>query len=228
VRDDRIVFLDPSDGSTRDECSFLSSVLARRSVFPLGAVPPDRLGGDPWIDLFHANSLERMREPTLFGTDALYDPSHVLVCFRNQNRVAIFDVERSTVVWAWGEHDLDGPHDAQLMPDGNVLLFDNGLARGYSRALEIDPRTNEIVWEWHADPPESFHTPSKGSVQRLPNGNVLLAESDAGRAIEVAPDGEIVWEWYCPYFVAPGRRATIVRMVWVGDEWPGGAITSRE
>ncbi|MDP7572121.1 MAG: hypothetical protein QF391_11005, partial [Myxococcota bacterium] len=69
-----------------------------------------------------------------------------------------------------------------------------------------------IVWEYSPDPSEGFFTASKGSIQRLENGNTLLAESDRGRAIEVTPRGEIVWEFVCPHESSPGRRAAIVRM----------------
>jgi hypothetical protein len=34
-----------------------------------------------------------------------------------------------------------------------------------------------------------------GKHQRLPNGNVLIAESGQGRAFEVTPEGKIVWEY---------------------------------
>jgi hypothetical protein len=222
VRDDQLTLLDPTDGTVLERRSILSAALASRAEFPLGAVSPDELGGEPWIDLFHANSIEWMGEEGLFGTHPLYDPGHVVVSFRNQDRVAILRPTTGKVVWAWGQGEISGPHDARLLPGGTILLFDNGLGRGWSRALEIDPRTNEIVWEWRADPPESFYTPTKGSAQRLPNGNTLLADSDAGRALEVAPDGEIVWEWVCPHRTGPGERATIVRMVWVGTEDAGG------
>ncbi|HSN89535.1 MAG TPA: hypothetical protein VL025_22425, partial [Thermoanaerobaculia bacterium] len=33
----------------------------------------------------------------------------------------------------------------------------------------------------------------------LPNGNTLLTESENGRAIEVTPEGRIVWELYNPH-----------------------------
>ena len=36
-------------------------------------------------------------------------------------------------------------------------------------------------------------------MQRLPNGNTLICESDAGRIFEVTQDKEIVWDYYSPF-----------------------------
>jgi hypothetical protein len=52
---------------------------------------------------------------------------------------------------------------------------------------------------------------SKGSNQRLPNGNTLIADSDAGVIFEVTPEGQTVWEYRNPHVDARGRRAAIVR-----------------
>ena len=49
-------------------------------------------------------------------------------------------------------------------------------------------------------------------MQRLPNGNTLIAESDRGRAFEVTAEGEIVWQWLNPARDEEGRLATLVRM----------------
>ena len=38
-----------------------------------------------------------------------------------------------------------------------------------------------------------------GTTKRLPNGNTLITESNNGRAFEVTPAGEIVWEFFNPY-----------------------------
>ncbi|MCX7013628.1 MAG: hypothetical protein NTW86_13910, partial [Candidatus Sumerlaeota bacterium] len=39
----------------------------------------------------------------------------------------------------------------------------------------------------------------RSGVQRLPNGNTLIAESDAGRIFEVTPGKELVWDYYNPF-----------------------------
>jgi hypothetical protein len=38
-----------------------------------------------------------------------------------------------------------------------------------------------------------------GTVQRLPNGNTVVTESEAGRAFEVTPAGEVVWRFDSPH-----------------------------
>ena len=212
TRDDRMTLLDPR-GKIVDSRSLLNAVRSAPEQFELIDAEPSQLGGEPWIDLFHANSVEWMHQPHLFSVDPIYGPDNVLVSIRHQDRVAIFNWPRREVVWSWGADQISGPHDAQVLETGNILLFDNGLGRDWSRAVELDPLTGEILWEYRGTPKESFYTQSKGSVQRLPNGNTLLAESDRGRAIEVTPEGDVVWEFLCPYELDTGTRPAIVRMV---------------
>lgn len=212
VRDDLLSVID-EQGEVVESRSLLDAFRASEDVVPLQLLAPTSLGGVPWLDLFHLNSLEWMRRPHLAGEHPIFEPGNVLVCSRHQNVVFVLSWERNEVVWAWGRGELYGPHDAQVLDNGHLLIFDNGLGRGFSRVVEVDPGAGEVVWEYRASPPESFYTISKGSSQRLENGNTLIADSDAGRAFEVTTDGEIVWEFYCPYKVAPDRRAAIVRMI---------------
>lgn len=215
TRDDALSLLD-LDGVLIDRLPLYDTLRKKPDVFRFQPVRPEREADTTWVDLFPCNSVERMRREALFGTYPLYSPDHVLVCSRHQDRVFIVDFKRREVVWAWGEGQLDGPHDATLLDNGRILLFDNGLVRGWSRVLEVDPRTNEIAWEYKAPNPRDFYTKSKGSCQRLPNGNTLIANSDNARAFEVTPAGEVVWEWVCPYWLltsdGQNERATIVRL----------------
>ncbi len=200
VRDDQIMVLE-GDGTVSGEISLLDAIGSRPDVFRLQGTGPNRMGGRPWIDLFHTNSL--MLSP---------DHQRLLLCFRHQDRIAIIDLPRREAVWSWGDGILSGPHDAQWLDNGHILVFDNGLARGWSRVLELDPEPGEIVWEYGDRDRNFFFTLSKGSAQRLPNGNTLIADSDNGRAFEVTPEGETVWEYATPHRVEDGRRAAIVRI----------------
>jgi hypothetical protein len=226
VRDDRVLLLDPA-GAVVEERSLLAVLLGGGAPFELFTVAPDDLGGAPWVDLLHANSVEWMHGPALEIDHPLYAPDHLLVCLRHQDRVVALDWTSGALVWSWGAGALSGPHDAHLLPDGNVLVFDNGLDRRSSGGVEVDPRTGEVVWEYRPGPSAGFFTASKGSIQRLANGNTLLAESDRGRAIEVTPAGEVVWEYRCPYLTPAGNRAAIVRMKRLPAAYVAGIAAAR-
>ena len=88
-------------------------------------------------------------------------------------------------------------HQFEMMPNGNLLLFDNGTPeRGYSRAVEldldIDARTATQVWEYIRTPPLVVF--AKGDVQRFDNGNTLVTWSPNGEIQLVTPDGLPTWQ----------------------------------
>ena len=147
-------------------------------------------------------------------TRGVLSPGSVLVTSRHQNAVFLIDWKTGGLLWWWGRGELDGPHDAHVLESGRILLFDNGLARGWSRVIEVDPRTGKIVWEYRGDPSESFFTRSRGACQCLANGNTLITESARGRVFEVTPSGRVVWEFFNPHEdPLQKERGTIGRMV---------------
>lgn len=137
------------------------------------------------------------------------------------------------VVWQIGPNfdgapygPISGQHHPHMIPtglpgEGNILVFDNGsragfgrdpageltsalYERGYSRVLEIDPVTDELVWSY--EQPEAgpdgtpvFNAFNLSSSQRLENGNTFIDEGNTGRLFEVSPNGEIVWEFQSPF-----------------------------
>jgi hypothetical protein len=145
--------------------------------------------------------------------DARFRAGNLLTCFRNVNQIAVLDRDTMEIVWAWGEGDLEWPHHPTMLDDGSILIFDNGVVREYTRVIELDPISETIMWEYVGDPPESFYSPTRGSAQRLPNGNTLICEGDRGRCFEISRAGEIVWEWINPATDDRGRRAQIYRMM---------------
>ncbi len=206
VRDDHVTLIDPA-GPTLESLSLVDAIAASGDVLRLQDVP----ASEGQIDLVHANSARFLEQPALARENPLYASGNLIVCMRQQDAVGILDWDERRFVWAWGQGVLEAPHDATVLDNGHVLVFDNGVRRGWSRVVEVDPTTNEIVWEYRAEEPADFFTHARGSAQRLPNGNTLIAESNSGRGFEVTPEGAIVWDFYQPHLDLQARRATIVR-----------------
>jgi hypothetical protein len=153
--------------------------------------------GPPFGDVFHTNTvtwLDGRHEAVL----PAFRRGNVLLSLRELSTIAVLDPERQEIVWAASDQWLK-QHEPVLVPEGRMLIFDNkGGAEGRSRVLEFDPRTRAVSWSYAGSAQEPFDSATGGSVQRLPNGNTLITESDGGRALEVTAAGEIVWEYYNP------------------------------
>jgi hypothetical protein len=124
-----------------------------------------------------------------------------------------------------------GQHHPHIIPEGlpgagNLLVFDNGgwagygrphavapsghnvALRDYSRVLEIDPITLEVVWQYTPEEggfvlpldASRFYSPFISSAQRLANGNTLITEGSDGRIFEVTREHALVWEYISPYW----------------------------
>lgn len=166
----------------------------------------------PIVDLIHANSVEWMSRSELYGKHPIFAPQNVLVCMRHQDAIVVVDVDAEKIVWSWGRGEISGAHDARVLDGGRLLVYDNGLDRGWSRVIEVDPWTGKIVWEYRASEPSAFFSSGQGSSQRLQNGNTLIANSLSGQAFEVTAAGDRVWEYLVPHFDDKGHRATMYRI----------------
>ena len=97
---------------------------------------------------------------------------------------------------------------------GNILIFNNGIGRGYSTVNEIVPPVDlagnytlatgaafgpaSPVWTYTATPPTNFYSSEISGAQRLPNGNTLICEGIKGNLFEVTSAGQTVWSYMCP------------------------------
>jgi outer membrane protein assembly factor BamB len=150
-------------------------------------------------------------EWTHANTVAELPNGNLVVSFRNISTVVIIDRVTGRIVWKLGGPPLAQQHDPRPLPNGNLLIFDNGPHRRdhpapYSRVIEVDPRTSQIVWEYHDQSLFDFFSPYISGAQRLANGNTLICEGCDGRIFEVTADGQVVWEYVSPhFFVEPGR-----------------------
>ena len=153
------------------------------------------LGGS--YDYFHLNSFFVLPPNPLEAQNPAFRHGNWLISSFNGSAVFILDQNTHQILWHMNGSDIkgeiQGQHAVSMLPDGNILLFDNGINRNASRILIINPITFKIVWEYAKD---DFFSPVKGFVQKLPNGNFLVTESEKKHVFEITADKTIVWDFY--------------------------------
>jgi len=188
----------------------------KRCVRKLDAAVRSKIGLNEH-EYYHLNTIKTLPENSLGERDRRFRPGNYLTCLRNCNTLVILDRDSKKITWSWGQGVLDWPHMPTMLETGTILVFDNGIHRGYSRILEVEPLNGRIVWEYRANPEQSFFSEDRGSCQRLPNGNTLITESTKGRVFEITKEKEIVWEFYNPR-IKDGKRKLIYRMMRIPQE----------
>jgi len=192
---DSITVLDP-DGNELNRLSIYAAL--RDSEFsPLLQYRPG------FGDFLHTNTIEVL-DGRLESRSPAFRRGNVLISIKHMSTIAVVDLEAGKVVWALAGHWL-WQHRPTVLDNGHILIFDNLGGRrdlGASRVIEFDPFSQENVWIYEGTPGNILRSVANGTVQRLPNGNTLIVESHNGRALEVTPEKQIVWE-----FVNPHRAA---------------------
>jgi hypothetical protein len=155
---------------------------------------------DPF-DWFHINSIDKDLQ------------GNYLVSSRYLHALTYISGWTGEIIWVLGGKrnnftDLsDGratgfmyQHDARWEDDyTTITLFDNGAEDGhlvepYTRGMRIkidqDAMTAELVLEYIN--PHHIHAVSQGSLQVLPNGNVLMGYGNSGAMTEYASNGTVL------------------------------------
>jgi outer membrane protein assembly factor BamB len=146
----------------------------------------------------------RYHWPLVNGLGVMADGT-VLMSLRVTAGIIGVDRASGTVTLHIPPDTVSHQHAPVPLANGNILAFDNGNFRtgahvAFSRVVEIDPRTGQVVWSYADEFVSSFYTPYMGNAQRLPNGNTHVTESATGRLFEVTRSGEVVWEYVIPWF----------------------------
>lgn len=163
-------------------------------------------------DWAHTNTVEALPPNAAAESDDRFRPGNVLFSSRNIDTIGVIDRRTGDVVWAWGPGVIEKQHMPTMLETGHLLIFDNGCYKGSSAVVEMDPLSEDIVWKYEGQPPESFYSHTRGANQRLPNGNTLITESDReGHVFEVTPDGETVWDYWNTDLTDEGEGQPIYR-----------------
>ena len=120
------------------------------------------------------------------------------------NRVFIVNKDKA-IVWQYGQagvtgsgpNELNTPVQATYLPNGDVLITD----QGNQRVIIVTPK-KKIIWQYGktgiaAGGFNRLNSPN--SAEMLPNGHILIADEANNRVIEVNPvTKKIVWQYGSP------------------------------
>ena len=148
------------------------------------------------------------------------------------------DVASGEIEWTFGETGdfelLEGEwfeqaHGFDVLEDGRVLMYDNGMERGWSRAVEYEfdvaDMTARQVWAWPTELTEDgWHNNIWGDADRLSDGSTLVAGGslwsvdDPCRLYRVDAAGQLIWELH--FLDTEAGRAGTYAVEW----WEPGLV----
>lgn len=146
---------------------------------------------------------------------------NILASFRNISSIVKINRATGAIMWYLGgkhnqftfigENAANAPtyftyqHSLVRLPNGNFMMFDNGnnhtnkISRAVEYAVDEVAKTATMVWEYRHTP--DIFAPTRGSVQRLANGNTVIgwgSDQIAGigttAITEVRPDKSTAFE----------------------------------
>ena len=188
------------------------------------------------FDPFHTNSLQILGPAEAERMGEGFQPGDTLVSMAMLDTIAILEPRSGRVRW-WQQGPFGMQHHPRVTLDGGIVVFDNFAGPRRSAVTIFDPRTHRALWQYGAAPDEPLYSKRSGGADVLPGGNLLIAETDAGRALEVTPQRRVVWEYRNPNRAAsdPERVAGIYsiqripgsELGWLDAPDPDGAGSRR-
>jgi len=192
-----LVNVDFENGQVRHQILLDDVAAANPDIDPFGIRQEDSPEGSVWLhDRWHVNDIDAL--PAAYASRfPEFQAGDLLVSLRSINLVFVMDPETLRVKW-WRQGLVRRQHDPDWRADGRIAIFDNNMHRGYSRIVEIDPKTFEYSTAVPGAPYE-FETWMRGKHQPMPDGGYLITSTQQGRVFETGPNGEIDFEFLNVY-----------------------------
>jgi len=176
-------------------------------------VKENNLNVDAGYQIFHQNSVEVLKENSVYEKLPAFKPGNLLVSFAFFGFIGVMDAETRKFLWTYYHPMCASQHTPVLLPSGKILMYRNTWGElDYSSAIEIDPVSKEITWEYDGPKPKSWKSDHVCITQRLDNGNTLISDvTYGGHLYEITPEKEIVWEFLYPLADPEGYPLEIYR-----------------
>ncbi|HPF37013.1 MAG TPA: arylsulfotransferase family protein [Phycisphaerae bacterium] len=148
-------------------------------------------------DILHLNDVETFPASMAEG---FFKKGDILVSLRNISTIFVFERDTGKIKYLT-TGQMVWQHDPDFIDGNRIAVFDNkggGVLAGdapASRLLVFTPGESEPEIRFTGAPEHPFYTKIMGKQQWLPNGNVLVTETDGGRGFEIDGAGRIVWQY---------------------------------
>lgn len=148
-------------------------------------------------DTLHLNDVETFPS---YLDEGVFKSGDIMVSLRNIHGILIFrQSDRKVTHLSIGEFTRQ--HDPDFIDGNTISVFDNNHVApegyGYQSSIRIKSflDNNQSYTYFTGNEEQPFYTRVMGKHEWLPNGNLLITESEKGRVFELDQQGNIVWEF---------------------------------
>jgi hypothetical protein len=125
----------------------------------------------------------------------------LFLSLRHQSMVLLYRPESNEIIWKWA-----GPffhqHDVDILNDHSISVFNNN-SKDFAEGDVVDGNNQVLIYNFETNNYSSYNedsmvineirTITNGRSQILPNGDLLIEETDYGRTLYFNADGSLRW-----------------------------------
>ena len=141
-------------------------------------------------------------QPVDFDGD-FWKKGDLFLSLRNQSMVILYRPSTNKIIWK-GTGPFFNQHDVDILDDHKIAIFNNNakIFAGSSTSV-VDGNNEVIVYDFKTNQYSSYlkdslikndvRTRTQGTSQILPNGELLVEETNFGRTLYFNSDGSLRW-----------------------------------
>jgi len=142
----------------------------------------------------------------------MFKAGDLLLSLRTRNMILVVDPESETIKW-WHIGPWIRQHDPNFQSDGTITVFNNNIytvalhkdgtsdltTPPVSNIIDFNPQTGKSTVIYGGKPDQPLLSVIRGRQETTPDGGLMIAEFEGGRALETNTSGQIVWQYINRY-----------------------------